>query len=789
MRMKRVISAALAVVLTLALALPAGAAAQSSFTDIPDRDTAVNADILRLMGVTDGVGGNLFGPGGTLTRAELATMAVKFMQKGGEAPLYANRTIFTDVTARHWCLPYVNLAASVTLPDGEKQMHLVGGRGDGKFHPDDTITMAETVTILLRMLGYTSKDTGSAWPGGYMNLAKSIGLTDGISAGTYDTITRGQTARLFANALRCKGASGDPFYQSLGTPVPNAILLAVGVPTDDGSSKSAIRVATDQGTESYLAVASGAKPSALLGQRGILVLNDKKRIVTFVPDSSSSIQITLSGDAQPSYLKSTDGRRYVMSRDTMLYTAQAQSGQSYLEGYANLKSGDQLTLYTENGKIVAVYATGGLAGSGDSAVVVKGTPSAAMFHQLTGGITDFKVIKNRQVISVRDLKEWDVVTYDSMNNALLVSDLRLSCVYEDAAPNAQAPTGITAMGNTFQVLDSAWSDTADLKIGQRVVLLLTADGKVAGVAKDDSGVTPNAIGVVTENSAQLFLGNGRTLTLKGEVEGGAQKEDRLVTISSYTAGRIAAYPLNLRSSSGEFQVKEMKLDGHTVAAGCRIFERVSGGGEAPTDLSDLDMDTVPANKVAGYHLDAAGMVDYLVLEAVTGNNYIYGILSKQEVTSSETVTVPGKDENGKPTTHENTITYTSGGVVVTGDSEAHSAGPWASNHSFTEGKFGGVARSASFMGDVPRAASVIELKEVTGVRPGDFFESQGKTYVKAGGYTYQVVDDVQCYKSASKSWFPTADGSNALAACKAFSKDMTIYVDPVAQRVRIVEAR
>ena len=54
-RLKRFLTAALALALTAALAapIPAGAV-ESSFQDISDPATAVNADILRLMGVVDG---------------------------------------------------------------------------------------------------------------------------------------------------------------------------------------------------------------------------------------------------------------------------------------------------------------------------------------------------------------------------------------------------------------------------------------------------------------------------------------------------------------------------------------------------------------------------------------------------------------------------------------------------------------------------------------------------------------------------------------------------------------
>ena len=94
---KRLFSVLVSGALVLSLTtLPSGAV-QSSFSDITDPATAVNADILRLTGVVSGTGGNLFDPGGVLSRAQFCTMAVNFLQKGEEAPRYATRTIFSDV--------------------------------------------------------------------------------------------------------------------------------------------------------------------------------------------------------------------------------------------------------------------------------------------------------------------------------------------------------------------------------------------------------------------------------------------------------------------------------------------------------------------------------------------------------------------------------------------------------------------------------------------------------------------------------------------------------------------
>ena len=515
MKEKRVLSLALAAALALSLSIPAGAAGGSSFSDVSDRNTAVNADVLRLMGVVDGVGGNRFNPSANLTRAEFCTMVVKFLQKGDQVAMNATRTIFSDVTSRHWALGYVNLASSLTVAGGGSSgssdgsgdtsapaAALISGVGNGRFDPDAKISLAQAATILIRVLGYQTKQVGAVWPESYLNLAASIGLTDGVSAGAYSPITRAQAAQLFVNALSCKTGEGSDYYKSLGSAKSDVVMLAVNVESEDGSvARGAIR--TSDGT--YLPKADNVTPTGLQGRRGTLVTNDKQEIVSFIPDDSTATTVTLSADAQAAYLKGTDGKQYTISGSTPVYTASKSDGESYSSAHTSLYAGSQVTLFSQRGKVVSVYVSGGAVSSDGDAVVVMGPASAATFHKLTGGVENFSIQKNRQTIGLSGIKPYDVVTYDDLSNTLIVSDLRLTCVLENASPNFKAPEKLTALGHEFEVLDSAWDNTGDFSTGSQVVLLLTADGKVAGMAKPSGDVGSTAIGTVTAGSADIHL--------------------------------------------------------------------------------------------------------------------------------------------------------------------------------------------------------------------------------------------------------------------------------------------
>ncbi len=751
MKNRHFYAAVLIAALVCGLCLPTSAASRSSFQDISSETTAVNADVLRLMGVVNGVGDNRFNPDATLSRAEFCVMVTKFIQRGDEVSRYASRTIFSDVTGRHWARGYINLMAT---PVGEGAA-MISGIGDGSFAPDQKVTAAQAITVLLRVLGYAGKETGFIWPASYMELADSIGLLDGISASADTVITRAQAAQIFVNALGSPTQSGQPYYSSLGSVSENTILLAVNVASDDGSSSGAIR--TSLNGEAFMPASGSVSPFALQGKRGALVLNGKDEIVTFLPDDSNSITITLSGSAQPSYLKGTNGVRYTMASSTLLYTADNANGVSYIEGYTKLRAGTQVTLFTQAGKVVALYAPGST-DNGMGAVVVNGTPSETMFARLTGGASGWSVVKNGQPIKLREIKPYDVVTYDQVSNTLLVSDLRISGVYGDASPNASAPQSVSVLGIQFDVLDSAWDNMDDVKIGDTVSLLLTTDGTVAGIKRPTHNVKSTAVGLASESGVDIFLPNGNVLAVSGTISNAKSNAGKLVTVTgSDSKGRLNVSPITSQSVSGAFNTDAMTLGDRDVAAGVRVFDQVRESITVEVELNKLPA-SIPANDIKAYHTNTSGYVDYIILDNFTGNAYRYGLCSVEY------------DEDGNQF-----VSFENG--VDAGISNLQTA------LSVDNGRFYGVA-----VGSDGKLKTVLELKKLKNVSPADFYDYQGETYLEYEGQNYLVSEDVVCYKQDNKLWFTNETGSARLAACKAFSDKLSAYYDPFTQQIRVVTA-
>ena len=771
MRRHRIIHTLLAAALAASLIpAPAAAAGTSSFQDIHDPTTAVNADILRLMGVVSGTGGNAFHPSDKLTRAQFCTMAVNFMGLKDQVVLHSTRTIFTDVPSSHWARGYINLAASTMIssgsPSGENGTPaagtpLIAGVGDGRFLPEQDLTYAQAVTILIRVLGYSSEQVGAVWPDGYLNLAQSIGLTDGVTSGANDPLTRAQAAQLFVNALSCKTGDGKDYYTTLGSESKtDTVLLAVNTETDDGTAMGAVR--TSNGT--YLPDEEDVAPTALVGRRGVLVLNDQSEIITFVPDDSSSVTVSLRDNAEPSYLMGSNGTRYTIAGDTPIYTASSSEGKAYSQGYGTLTAGSRVTLFTLRGKVTAIYAGTTTTAADADAVIVQSGARPADFHRLTGGAEGYTVLKNQQEISLSQIQPYDVVTYDSMSNTLLVSDLRLTCKYQNPAPNPKAPTSIELLGHTFPVLESAWDFTGDVSVGDQVALLFTADGQVAGILPASNQLRSTALGLVTsESTADLFLPNGGTLELKSS-EGKLNYLNQVCRLSSNDENVLNASRFSGQRAPGDFNPSAMTIGKYTVAPGVRVYEQFQDGAQVAVPLSSLDFGTIPQDQIASVHLNGSDVADLIILNNVTGDAYMYGRMVGTTVTTGE-----GEDAQRRTSWSLENRTTTK----------------------FNE-HAGYAGKSGDFIGAVAgknnMIISVVQLKELKQVSPASFFEREGQYYVTVQGQTYPVAANVECYKNATESWFDQENGVDRLNACMAFSDNLTLYVDPVGKKVRIIIA-
>ena len=110
----------------------------SGFSDVKSSAWYNNAiSTLTKAGILKGYEDGTFQPDGYITRAEFATIAIRFF-----SGVYEGEDLFPDIKG-HWAEDYINNAANKGL---------VKGYEDGTFGPDRYITRAEAVTLVNRTL-------------------------------------------------------------------------------------------------------------------------------------------------------------------------------------------------------------------------------------------------------------------------------------------------------------------------------------------------------------------------------------------------------------------------------------------------------------------------------------------------------------------------------------------------------------------------------------------------------------------------------------------------------------
>ena len=115
--------------------------AGKTFSDVPaDAWYRENVLILAGMGVITGRADGTFAPAQNITRAEFAVMLVRFAGITGEQ---GGEVTFSDISG-HWAESAIRAAAA---------QGWVKGMSDGTFRPDASITRAEAMAMLCRMLG------------------------------------------------------------------------------------------------------------------------------------------------------------------------------------------------------------------------------------------------------------------------------------------------------------------------------------------------------------------------------------------------------------------------------------------------------------------------------------------------------------------------------------------------------------------------------------------------------------------------------------------------------------
>ena len=187
-----------AVALCAILLCGSAAAASGKFPDVAEQaDYATAVGCLSEIGVIVGFENGEFKPKDTITRAQAAAIICR-MKGVADKAADTRETPFTDVPQSHWAAGYIAVAANLGI---------ITGYGDGTFGPEDTLTYAQMLSMLINAWGYTDMARyAGGWPAGYLAVAREYSLV-GSDVDGDAPCPRGAVAQMCFRTLMVDGAS------------------------------------------------------------------------------------------------------------------------------------------------------------------------------------------------------------------------------------------------------------------------------------------------------------------------------------------------------------------------------------------------------------------------------------------------------------------------------------------------------------------------------------------------------------------------------------------------------
>ena len=617
---------------------------------------------------------------------------------------------------------------------------VLNGGSDGKFHPNESLTRAQFCKMAIELQGRGAETAlfktrtifpdvrANHWAIGYINLAAAGegSFIRGLPNGTFapdKAITDGEAVTILMRIL----GYGD---------------AEAGAVWPDGY----VNLARTTGV---------GKDLTLTGHATITRANAAQLFVNTLRaklKGSEASFITKRGEiGEETTLVSVDAAKGEMRTADLTYPMALPMTSTALNGARGC-------VVTNAGKAITFLPTvsesGGAAVS-DAAIIVSADGSDAGIDAITGGAENYTILRNGVRATVSDLKRWDVATYSVANNTLTVCDTRVSVVYETCEPSVTAPERIFALGGTaFTVMRTAQQSVTQFRPGDEMVLLLTADGVVAGaVAPGTAGAEGNALAFVDgAGSAHLICG-GAPLKSTLALENVKNKADILI-------GQVARVSQSQKGSvqmdecfggvNGDLDVSARKLGDKRIASDALIFDY-----GAQIRLSSLKEATVAKREINYARTNAAGQIDLLVLrinvteETFYGRAWVgYGTIDPEEEFEVQVmnVTYAVKGEETKSPNGRLSVTARSGDYV-----------------------------EAILRGE--RFVSVTVLDKAANVPSSAWI---GEKTVNVNGLTCTVPADVPCYNRDSGKWM------SSLAAARTYADGtMTVYYKDNV--VRIIE--
>lgn len=492
---KQILSAAVAAS-TLLSAAPSLAAIPS---EVKGTRYEEPAQILSALKIMVGDENGAFRLDDTIIRSEVTKMAIHTLGLEDAVASSKGQTIFDDVSTDHWANGYINLAVAQGIIEGD---------GDGNFRPNDPITYAEAMTIMVQALGYTiPAEEKGGYPYGYINVGTANGLAKNVDCAPTEPISRGNVAFLTSNALEVNIMEQKGFGQNASYEVTDKTLLKdvlnvtkgkgqvtaienTSISGSAGLSKGQIKIdekvydvdynmnhLLGYNVNYYLKEDRNGSQSVILA----MPIKNQNSDVTINADMFSKLT-TKNGNTAIEYYKDENSSRtdvVELAQDARLIFNGKYEEMDTAKLDLNGKAGSVALLdFNKDGKYDIAFVT-----NYENMVVESVSQSGKITDKYTGKTlkldedVDFRITKGLEEIKVSDLKEFDVLSI------AVSSDKSL---YEVIVTNEKVEGKVSGKDNeSVRIGDKKYKIAANytntISIGTEGTFYLDAEGKIAAV--------------------------------------------------------------------------------------------------------------------------------------------------------------------------------------------------------------------------------------------------------------------------------------------------------------------
>ena len=179
------------------------------------------AEVLFELGIMEGDENGSLNEEEEVTRAEFAALVSRVIKENGS--IYTAK--FNDVSGSHWAAAYIGSMADKGI---------INGYPDGSFGPENSVTLSQSVKILLGVLN--EAEAGFSYPYDYLLKGADLGITSGINVKPDSALKRETVAELIINTLYVPQKSGEMLIEKAD--VATYYVSPEGSDNGDGSFKN-----------------------------------------------------------------------------------------------------------------------------------------------------------------------------------------------------------------------------------------------------------------------------------------------------------------------------------------------------------------------------------------------------------------------------------------------------------------------------------------------------------------------------------------------------------------------